>query len=61
MFRSSNYVRNQTTSCEEAENVLKKYEALILFQDQNIVDSCILPKTIQNIPLDAIYGELGLD
>ena len=58
---SSNYVRNHTTSCDDAESVLKKYEALILFQDQNIADSCILPKSIQNIPFDAIYGELGLD
>ena len=58
---SSNYVRNQTTSCDDATNVLKKYEALILFQNQNITDSCILPKSIQNIPVDAIYGELGLD
>ena len=58
---SSNYVRNQTTSCDEAANVLKKYDALILFQNQNITDSCILPKSIQNITSDAIYEELGLD
>ncbi len=56
----TNYVRNQTTDCGEANRIIEKYNVLLEYQHSNIDDACGLPRSISKIISDnVIYSNLG--
>ncbi|AXT54818.1 hypothetical protein J8L88_18045 [Aquimarina sp. MMG015] len=56
----TNYVRNQTTDCDQSSRIIEKYYILLEYQDLDIVDACALPRSISKIVSDdIIYSSLG--
>lgn len=53
----TNNIKNINIDCDQAQNSLKKFDALMRFQKNTVEEACNLPKSIYNIEsLDIIYG-----
>ena len=53
----TNNIKNIIIDCDQAQNSLKKFDALMLFQKNTVEEACNLPKSIYNTePSDNIYS-----
>ncbi|MBQ4821141.1 hypothetical protein [Aquimarina sp. MMG016] len=58
----TNYVRNQTVSCDQADKVMLKFNTLLQNQELNLTNNCLLPRSISKILSDdVIYSNLGIN
>ncbi|MDH7448297.1 hypothetical protein [Aquimarina sp. 2201CG14-23] len=56
----TNYVRNQSADCSQANRIVEKYNVLLEYQNMNIDDACNLPRSITKIiSNEVIYSSLG--
>ncbi|TPN82134.1 hypothetical protein [Aquimarina algicola] len=56
----TNYVKNITVDCDQAQAALEKFTILSNYQKLNIENACNLPKSITNRePLDMMYSITG--
>ncbi|MHA7058945.1 hypothetical protein ACWGOQ_0017095 [Aquimarina sp. M1] len=50
----TNYIRNQTTDCDQSHLIIKKFNALLNHQNRDIDDACVLPRSIAKVVSDGI-------
>lgn len=57
----TNYVRNQTVNCDQADKVLEKFYAILEQQELNLANACDLPRSISNsLDNKVMYGGKGV-